>query len=64
MALIHHVIDGVPREADVPEATVEIHAEAGWSPGPWPGARDDFGRPVADEVAPAPQPPPDNDDEE
>lgn len=53
MALVHHVIDGIPREVDVPDAHVEILADAGWTEGPWPGEHDDLGRPVAD---PTPEP--------
>lgn len=49
MSLIHQVIDGVPREAEVPDDTVAIWQDSGWVPGPWPGRRDDFGVPLPDD---------------
>ncbi len=33
---IHQVIDGVPREVQVPEETVDSWAAHGWIPGPFP----------------------------
>jgi hypothetical protein len=37
---IHQVIDGVPREAQVPEATVDSWTAQGWLPGPFPTGDD------------------------
>jgi hypothetical protein len=41
---IHQVIDGVPREVQVPESTVESWTAQGWLAGPFP-VGDDDGRP-------------------
>lgn len=41
---IHQVIDGIPREEQVPESTVESWSAHGWLPGPFP-IGDDDGRP-------------------
>jgi hypothetical protein len=41
---IHQVIDGLPREAEVPASTVESWTAHGWLPGPFP-VGDTDGRP-------------------
>lgn len=41
---IHQVIDGIPREVQVPESTVESWTAQGWLAGPFP-VGDDDGRP-------------------
>ena len=42
---IHQVIDGIPREEEVPESTVESWAAHGWLPGPFPRDVDADDRP-------------------
>lgn len=44
-ATIHQVIDGIPREEEVPPETVESWAAHGWIPGPFPRDVDADNRP-------------------